>query len=156
MIRLLVKTLLFWLVASVGYAHEIRPAVADLGFDGAGGYEIRIRLTLEALVAGIDPALGDTSESENAARYDALRLMPPEGLQAEFDAFAQAFLGKVTLSANGQNLTLDIPAVEIPPVGDIELVRDSVLILEGPLPPNAQEISFGWDASFGPIILRAT
>ena len=48
-------------------AHEVRPAVADLSVDRAGGYQVSIELNLEALLAGIGPAHSDTSEAPGAA-----------------------------------------------------------------------------------------
>ena len=45
------------LSAARAVAHEIAPAIADLSFDGQGGYAVSIALNLEALIAETDEIL---------------------------------------------------------------------------------------------------
>ena len=136
-------------------AHELRPAVADIRFS-EGNFEVEFRVTLEALIAEVDPNLADTADSENAGRYDALREMPPEILASEFDGFEAQFLSAISAKIDGQTQPTTVTRIIIPEVGDLDLVRDSTLIISGTVPVGAQELVFGWAESLGPLIVRVT
>lgn len=136
-------------------AHELRPAVADVRFTN-GAFEVEFRVTLEALVAEIDPAVTDTTESENAARYDALRNLSSKDLAVEFEAFQAQFVAGITATIDGNHQTISVSSIQIPEVGDIELVRDSSLIISGLVPAGSTEMIFGWSKGFGSLILRVT
>ncbi|MCK4861396.1 MAG: HupE/UreJ family protein [Rhodobacteraceae bacterium] len=136
-------------------AHELRPAVADIRFT-QGSFEVEFRVTLEALIAEVDPNLSDTSESQDAARYDALRLLPPSLLAKEFTGYEAQFLSAITATIDGEHLPTSTTALDIPEVGDIELVRDTTLKIKGKIPAGAQELTFGWSENLGPLIVRVT
>ncbi|MYE00765.1 MAG: hypothetical protein F4Y03_05715, partial [Alphaproteobacteria bacterium] len=114
-------------------AHEIRPAIADLSVDRAGGYEVSIELNLEALLAGIGPAHSDTSEAPGAAEYEGLRSLSPAGLHRAFDAFAEQFLDGVLLHAGDTPLQPTVLDVQVPPVGDTGFPRRSRIVIGGTL-----------------------
>ncbi len=135
-------------------AHELSPAIADLSFEPAA-FTIAIAVNLEVLVARIEPGAGDTNESANAADYDRLRALPAEKLAEEFDTFADDFLQGVAVTLDGAAQEVSVKSVTIPEVGDIELVRISQLIVTGPVPAEAKNLVWQWDAAFGPIVLRA-
>jgi hydrogenase/urease accessory protein HupE len=136
-------------------AHELRPAVADIRFI-EGGFEVEFRVTLEALISEVNPNLADTSESENAARYDALRMLSPDLLTAEFTGYEAQFLAAITAAIDGQAQQASVISVNIPEVGDLDLVRDSTLTVAGKIPMGAQELIFGWSENLGPLIVRVT
>ena len=136
-------------------AHELRVTVADIRF-AQGSVEVEFRVTLEALIAGVDPNLTDTSESGNAARYDALRALSPALLAKEFTGYEAQFLSAITATIDGQPLPAWTTALTIPDVGDISLLRDSTLIITGQIPAGAQELVFGWSENLGPLIVRVT
>lgn len=146
--------LLILLCALPVSAHEIRPAVADVTVT-ASQARIEIILTLEPLVAGLDLAgLADTNESPLAARYDRLRALPPEDLAAEFRADWPQIASRITLRAEDTALMPEIASIEVPPVGDVALPRDASVVLTAPLPPDGTPVVFGWDAAYGPLIVR--
>jgi len=136
-------------------AHELRPAVADIRFV-EGSFEVEFRVTLEALIAEVDPNLADTSQSRNAARYDALRLLTPDLLAKEFAGFEAQFLSAITVTINDHPLQIATTALIIPAVGDPDLVRDSTLTITGKIPAGARELTFGWSENLGPLIVRVT
>jgi len=135
-------------------AHEVRPAISDVTVLG-DTVDIEIRLTLETLVAGLDlRELQDTNASPLAAEYDALRALPSDQLEAAFrDIWGQTRSG-FFLSAGAADLTLEITGVAVDPTGDIELARESVIRLRAQLPNDDSAITFGWQASFGPLVVR--
>ena len=157
--KLILNTVLAVVVALVSgraVAHEVRPAIADLLFDGKGGYAITISLNLEALIAEIGPEHEDTSQSENAHEYDRLRHLSPTDFGAAFDQFGPRLLEGVQLKADGARLEPHVQAVTIPPVGDTDLARISTIVLGGVLPANADALTWSWDRRFGAIVFRVT
>ncbi|WP_412049408.1 HupE/UreJ family protein [Hoeflea sp. Naph1] len=135
-------------------AHEIRPAIADLTFDGEGGVRLDISLILEAALAEIGAGHGDTDDSPNAQRYDDLRLAAPDDLAAEFERFRSRFLQGVELSVDGKPVVLEVQSVDLDPVGDTDFARLSRLSLAGQLPAGAQAVTFSFDPAFGPSVIR--
>lgn len=146
---------LLWLLALPALAHEIRPAIVDLGFDGQGRVEIAVRLNLEAAIAGIGPEHQDTNDSPQAGAYNEMRALSPDALRARFDTFSADFLARMNLAADAAPLQPAIDAVEIPAVGDMELARDTQLRLSATLPAGATAVTWGWDKALGPAIVRA-
>ncbi|MEP3437424.1 MAG: HupE/UreJ family protein [Hoeflea sp.] len=135
-------------------AHEIRPAIADLVFPGDGTVRLDMSLILEAALAEIGAEHGDTNDSPNAQRYDELRLKTETELAAEFDRFRTRFLEGVRLEADGAGIPLEVINVDLDPVGDTDFARLSRLVLSGPLPAGAENVTFSFDPAFGPSVIR--
>lgn len=133
----------------------MRPAVADIRFT-EDGFEVEIRVALEALIAEIDPNLRDSSESRNSGRYDTLREMSPDDLANEFGDYKAHFVSSITALIDGQSQPMLVTSFDIPAVGDLDLIRDSTLIIAGDVSAGASEMVFGWSETFGPLIVRVT
>ncbi|MEE9387675.1 MAG: HupE/UreJ family protein [Paracoccaceae bacterium] len=135
-------------------AHEIRPATADVTVT-ADRVEIDIILTLETLVAGLDLSeLEDTNASPLSERYDMFRAMGPDALAAAFRKAWPEIGAQFQVRAGDMAIGLDIFGLEIPEVGDIELVRESVLRLGAQLPVDDSPVTVGWAAENGPLVVR--
>lgn len=135
-------------------AHEIRPAIADLVFTANGKVRLEMSLILEAALAEIGAEHGDSDDSPNAQRYDALRLLDEADLAAEFGQFKARFLKGVRLTTGDSPIPLDVASIELDPVGDTDFARLSRLTLEGTLPAGATEVVFSFDPAFGPSVIR--
>jgi len=140
--------------AATGMAHEIRPAIADVEV-GADRVTIEIRLTLEALIAGINlQGLDDTDSAPQSLRYDALRALSPEALEQAFKDTWQTLQTGITLRAGRAGLSAEITDLLIPEAGDLDLPRDSTLRLSAQLPADGSDITVGWIAAYGPLVIR--
>jgi len=154
-VRLLARVFVMALiVAGPVRAHEIRPAIADVRVD-ADRVQMSVLITLEALAAGIDlDGLDDTDNAPGAARYDTLRALSAQELETAFrDAWPdlrQGFLFR----AGDQPLDLDILDLDIPEPGDLDLPRDSRLLVAADLPPGRSDVTVGWVAAYGPLVVR--
>ncbi|NSX55128.1 HupE/UreJ family protein [Sulfitobacter sp. 1151] len=145
-----VSTLLFAVTAQ---SHEIDPTVTDVILDD-GRVTLQVTLNLEAFVAGIDlETIENTDASENSADYDALRVLPPEDIRAEFMAYWSQMQSRLIVMSEGQMLQFELQSVEIPPVGNAELPRQSIVTMAADHPTNAP-VQVGWDRSLGSMILR--
>ncbi len=152
----LVSMLCVFTFLSDAAAHEVRPAIADVTLS-EDRVALQIRLSAEALVAGIDlEGLADTNEAPEAEAYDALRALP----DAEFadrlrEAWGDLRQG-VIVDAGGERVLLELDSLEVEPQSDLELPRDTILQLSGALPANGADVTVGWVAANGPIIVRQT
>ena len=135
-------------------AHKILPATATVTFDGSGDYRIAVKTNVEALIAGVGPAHEDTDLSPRAERYRALRELPPKALRAEFERFAARWLEGVHVSFDGTRAAPRVAALDVPPVGDIDLARISVIHVAGRVPDGARTFGWSYDEAFGSSILR--
>ncbi|MCF6302319.1 MAG: HupE/UreJ family protein [Devosiaceae bacterium] len=135
-------------------AHEVQPAIADLSFLENGKYSVSILLNLEAVIAGIEPDNDDTSQSENAPEYDRMRSFSDEELKVVFEDFQEEFLGGLRLKADGVALGARIQDIQIPETGDIDLARETTLVISGDLPVNAKTFTWGWAFQFGSSVIR--
>ena len=151
--RQVLALILFLTAASGARTHELRPAIAEISFPD-GAYQIAIVVNLEALIAGVGPGHADTDLSPVAIDYNRLRAMPPEALTSEYLAFESGFLEALKISGDGAALERDMISLLVPAVGDVELARDSILTVGGPLPGDVGEVSFGWSGAYGPVVFR--
>lgn len=154
--RVLSSAALIWFTnLSAAQAHEILPAIADMTQNG-DQLEFDVRLNLEGFVAGVDMSVAtDTNESGQAASYDELRAMEPEELEALFRAFWPQMAADISLVVDGDEmLMLVLMAVEVAPIGDVEVIRTSNIQFAVQLPAGARSIEVGWAAKFGTLVLR--
>ncbi len=140
--------------ANFAAAHEVRPAIADVTLSG-DQVTIDIRLTSEPLIAGINlQGLQDTNDAPEAELYDALRALDPDALIARLRAAWPELQGKITVKAGEISVPLELGEISVDDPGDLELPRDTIAQLTGALPDDQSDVLVGWDASFGPIIIR--
>ncbi len=135
-------------------AHEIRPTIADIEV-GEAEVTMSLRVTLETLIAGIDLSeVDDTNDAPEAAVYDRLRALDPgaleEALREAWPRISEGFI----LEVEEQRLSPEIETVQIPPVGDAELPRDSLLTVTADLPDGDAGVQIGLAPQFGTFIPR--
>lgn len=135
-------------------AHKLAPTIVDASFDGKGGYELRLRTNLEALLAGIGPAHDDTDAAPEAERYRSLRSMQPGELEAQFRTFLPRWLGSLDIRFDDAAAKPGFGGIAIPEVGDTALARTSTITLAGRVPAGAGAFSWAWPARYGSSILR--
>jgi hydrogenase/urease accessory protein HupE len=150
----LATALLCCLVASGAGAHTLRPAIATVSFADDGSFLLAIETNLEARLAGIGPEHADTRDAPTARAYDRLRALAPAALRAELVPFLPGLLARIRPEVDGRPLDLAFADVAIPPVGDLDLARKSVLQLRGTLPRGARAFRWAWPAAYGDCALR--
>lgn len=152
---LLPVVILIWMGTMLtARAHEIRPTIADFRLTAASGYEITLRANAEALIAGIGAEHSDTDDSPTASTYDALRQLPPAELAQRFEIFANRLRGEIGISFDGAASPPETVRIQVPPVGDTDLPRDSIVTLTGTAPERAQTLEWRWPAAYGASVIR--
>ena len=149
------SALALWItMASMAHAHEVMPAIADMTQVG-DQLEFEVSANLESYVAGIDLAtVSNTNDAAEADTYDTLRALPPAELEARFAAFWPEMAQRITIEMGGAMVAPELVGVEIPAVGDIELIRPSVLRFTAAIPEGAETVVVGWDRAFGTLVIR--
>jgi hypothetical protein len=143
-------------LATGAQAHEVRPAVADFAITG-DQLTLDIRLSLEAVLAEIDQsAFTDTNDAPQAAEYDRLRELQAEDLSVILQEAWPNIAQKFTLTAGDAALVPVLVDAQIPPVGDLELGRDSQIQISASLPDDNSAIQIGWAKPMGALVLRET
>lgn len=135
-------------------AHEIRPAVADVHLQADGTYQVSLQVNMEALLAGVSPAHSDTSESPNAERYNGLRALPTNELEARIRAFWPQYRDGVRLEFDGVRRVPDLAALDIPEPGDLARARLTTVRLTGSIPPGAKTLRWTYAPQYGGSVLR--
>lgn len=134
--------------------HEVRPSVADVTV-GAEAVDLRIRMSLEPMLAGMNVAgLEDTNDSPLADRHDALRAEPPEVLSSALTGAWPQLAAKFVIFAGETVVLPRLIEAQIPDVGNTGLPRDSVLVLQADLPPDGSAVRIGWTADLGSLVVR--
>lgn len=142
------------LCSPAALAHALNPAVVTVTFSDARNFAIEVRGNTEALLAGIGTQHADTEESANAPVYDRLRGLEPAALEAEFAAFAPQFLTYLSVTADRGTPRLDYQRLDVPPVGDVELARKSLIRLSGRMPREANQLIWRYSDQLGNHVLR--
>jgi len=145
-----------WLSIAPSQAHEIRPAIIDLSFDQQGFFTLKVNLNLEAMIAQISPEHKDTKNAKNASRYDALRKLTSEELFKEFERFQPILIEGIRLSFDQTPSDISVTQLDIPPIGDIDQIRLSLIYLTAEAPMNTVEFNWAWRESFGASALRVS
>ncbi len=142
------------LACGAATAHEIRPAVATLALGPEGRYELAVVVNIEAVVAGIGSEHRDTDEAPNAREYNRLRALAPDALRTVIEAHAARYLDGIELKFDGARASLALAGIEVPPVGDVSLSRQTTVRLGGEAPAAAKTLTFSYAARFGSCVLR--
>ena len=146
--------IIFICLSGISHGHEVRPSIIDLNLQDQH-YQIEINLNLEVIMAGIEPGLTDTDDSENASRYTALRALTPAKLTEEFNQFKAEFFEALDIqNFAGETIDHKLVFLKVDPVGDIELSRDTKIILEPIDSSDIAGVTWLWAEKFGTNIIR--
>lgn len=139
---------------SAASSHELRPSVADLKIISGDKYQISIQTNVEALISKIGVEHSDTEQSSNAGEYDRLRASSPAVIVTAFKEFRSLFLSDLEIYFDGVRTKPVEAIVQVPKIGDLDIARDSVIIISGHLPKGAKDFQWGWPEEYGASIIR--
>lgn len=135
-------------------AHEVMPTIGDLSVND-GQAVLELRINAEAFVAGIDlDGLEDTNATDQSDAYDALRALPPEALQQRMGPVAAQMAQSIGLTSGDTAQTWQVDGIEIGPLGNVDLPRESMLRLSAALPDPAAPLVVAWPDGYGALVLR--
>jgi len=147
-------SILFLLQASFTWAHEVRPSIFTLSFDAQRDFTISVSTNIEALVAEIGSEHDDTDDAPTATLYRELRALPTGQMKTRFEQFAPQWLAQVGLLFGADPAVLTLKQVTIPAIGDVELARESTVLLTGKVPAGVDEMQWSYPEKYGSSVLR--
>jgi len=141
-------------MASMAAAHEVLPTIGDMErIDGRLTFSLEGNF--ESLVSRVDLAgLDDIESAPQSDAYDALRAMEPEIFADTFRADWPALSERISVLVDGTPVLLELDGIDVPSVGDIEVVRQSTVAFSAAIPEGAQTMQIEWPAEYGVLVLR--
>lgn len=154
MSRLIAFCLCFMMAATASWAHETRPAIADLSVTEDTAV-LRLTMALEAPLSGVNlDGLENTDDAAESEVYDQLRALNHDDLAERLRLAWGSFSSLIRLETGGEAVSLTLTATDIPFPSSEELPRDSVVTITAQLPRGTDPVVFSWDRSLGDVILR--
>ena len=156
-IRHIVFAIFLMLFGAVSQAHELRPAVMDIGVadDRPGQLTVKLTLSGEAVLAGLDlSGITDTDDSDLSDAYDALRALPSDDLSSRIRVAFPDLAGDIILRIGDSRAELSLIDVTVSEEQDLKLARDTVLEIGTRLPAISEDISVEWPPSRGALLIR--
>lgn len=149
------RALAVWLtLACAAGAHELRPSIADAEVS-ATEVVLELEAAVEPMLAGIDQsAVLDTNDAPQADAHDAFRVLEAADLEAALRATWPELAAGFNVVSGGVVIALELGAIEVPEVGDVDSPRDTRLVLRGVLPEGDAPVTVGWSARYGALVLR--
>ena len=138
------------------YAHELRPAIANLNIyekNNITNATLSIRLNLEAIIADVGISHTNTEDSKESDEYENLRNMSAVELIKKFNSKIKNIENRVYLKSANHNYNLVMTNIDIPEIGNINIARDTIIDFEIK-DLKEENLRFFWDKNLGSIILR--
>jgi hypothetical protein len=143
--------MVFFGMAEQVRAHEMRPAVAEVTVTLLD-IDITLRLTAETLLAGINQSqVSDTDEAPEAEIYDRLRALSDKALTDLVKKRWPELRASFLLEGAG---VADLVAVDVIAESNLDLPRDTVILLRAELARGQGPVAFGWVAQNGALVVR--
>ena len=154
------------------HAHDIRPAVMDIGFsqNGSDYLDVRLGFTAESYLAGMDvSALSDTDNSPVADEYNRLRMLPPEQLGALVEQAFPQLAQDIVIALDQQIFapgSWELQDIIVEDVTNPELIRETQIRFRVPFPTPAPEsspasspdgqamVNINWPMAMGGLLIR--
>ena len=132
--------MVFFGMAEQVRAHEMRPAVAEVTVT-LSDIDITLRLTAETLLAGINQSqVSDTDEAPEAEIYDRLRALSDKALTDLVKKRWPELRASFLLEGAG---VADLVAVDVIAESNLDLPRDTVILLRAELARGQGPVAFG-------------
>jgi len=134
----------------------LRPAIANLNIyekDNITNGNLSIRLNLEAIIAEIGVEHSNTEKSKESKEYENLRNMSSFELLEKFNFKIKSFQNKIYLRSSNSDYNLTLLNVNIPEVGNTNIVRDTIINFDIKNLKD-EDLIFSWDKNLGSVILR--
>lgn len=141
----------------VAQAHELRPAILDIGIVTANPDQLTINLTFsgEAFLADIDlSTLSDTDDSSKAGAYDDLRAVPAAALADRISASFPDLTDNFAILLGGRRSPVELLAVNVDSEADLRMSRDTTVEMRTRIPNAGEIISVQWAPYLGPLLIR--
>jgi len=138
----------------ISSAHSEWPAKTSLFSESKGTFRVEIETNLENLLVDIKNKYADDNNFLFAENYKELRSLKANRLKEIFLSVSTKFLNSIDIRFDKISATLSIREINILDNMNLKEARKSVLILAVNAQPNAMNMEWSWDESFGSNVIR--
>jgi len=135
-------------------ADVVKPALIEISTYKEGKFSIELRVSIEAMMTGIDGSYKNTQDAPNAEAYDELRALQPDELGIKFSQFQQQLIDQVSLTFDDKKADLNITSVSIPEPGYKKVPRISLIMIEGTMSTDAESVVWYFPSKLGDNAVR--
>ncbi len=140
--------------ANYSIADIVKPALVEISVFAEGRYRVELRASIEAIMTGINSKYKNTQESPNSDAYDELRELQSAQLMQKFTPFRQTLTDNIQLNFDGQPASLKITEVNIPQPGYTKVPRISLIVFEGRIDREIEQLNWYYPAAFSDNAVR--
>jgi hypothetical protein len=145
---------LAFLCTNMAWSHEARPTIFTLVFDTDRQFTLKADSNLEALVAGIGAEHDNTDDAPTVDVYKQLRSLSAEVMKNRFERFAPDWIREIGLHFGSTHAAMILETVTVPDPGDLDMARESTVLLSGGVPAGATTMTWAYPEKFGASVLR--
>ena len=139
---------------SVSQAHEMKPGIVNLTIQENNEFILTLKINVEALMAGIDAKHTDTDNSPRSAIYNNLRKSSAEKIQQKFNKFSANYQKTLNLKADNKKLSLNFNNIQVSPIDDVRLSRNSIITFSGKLSQDTKHITWQYPEKYGDNVFK--
>lgn len=156
MLRLFLYSIFIYLTStfSPAQADVVKPALIEISTHTDGRVVVDMRVSLEALLTGIDARYVNTQDAPNADEYDFYRESSAQELRESFRSFERTLLDRISLSTDDTEAELKLHSIDVPEPGYTKVPRISTVILHATIPTDSSQLVWYYPASFGENAVR--
>lgn len=135
-------------------ADVVKPALVEISIFPNYRLEVRIDLSLEAVMTGIGTQYKNTRDAPNSVEYDKLRALSAKALRQSFKAFEADFLNSFQLSINNKIQILNLSDAKIDIIGYKKRPRKTILTYVVQLGERPKTLRWQYNKTYGDSALR--
>ena len=135
-------------------AHEMKPGVVQLTIQENNEFILTLKVNVEALMADINAKHTDTDNSPRSAIYNKLRKSSAGIIRQKFNKFSADYQNTLNLKADNKKLSLNFDNIQVSPIGDFRLSRNSIITFSGKLPQDTKHITWQYPEKYGDNVFK--
>jgi len=140
--------------AKYSIADIVKPALVEISVFADGNYRVELRASIEAIMTGINSKYKNTKDAPNSNEYDALRVLQAAQLREKFIPFEEELNREIRLNFDSQPVKLQMTDVQIPVPGYPKVPRTSLIVFEGKIDKQVEQLTWYYPARFSDNAIR--
>lgn len=136
------------------FADVVKPALIEVSIYPDKHFEIKMRLSLEAVMSEIGTKFKNTQNAPNAEGYDILRKQQPEKIAENFKIYQQIFLKNINLKFDNNRAEFNFKSIKVPIVGYAKVSRMTELVYQGSLKKMPNTMFWQYAEVYGDNAIR--
>ncbi len=141
---------LFLSAINVALADVVKPPLSEVTIHSIENrVVVEFNMSIEAVMADIDPKFKNTTESPNSEKYDELRNLEPEVLTKLFLEYEPDFLKSFVFKINGIEIPIVRDSIDVDIIGYNKRARKTLLKYSADLENWPETLSWNYGEGYG-------